>query len=631
MLTSASNPKSRARLPTLVIWVAALTAGSCLGLALRVTAFFSGTLLLQALGHLITRLARLAPTLDPVYTRAAESSLMDVRIQGAAVAGWPGDWLHTSLPSVFLTPSLAHWAMARLIVEPGSPVLGRLLASGFAHAVVLSVGIMLVRRGWRHSRSWLVVVGVAMQVQIAIGILGAQPSIRELEATGISFAANALLPGLARRDAALTDGPAQMWPALQSAILVALALLLGYLPAALLVLLRDATRRITVGTAAIVMLGSAACAGVWHEDAALANPAPPQAAVIAAAPSTTDAMPVIGGALTSTIGVPTFDRWFDTSADQPAGASDVHHVHVEVVGSNYHYQYIVDGQPQVIKGMGLNTQYAQQLSPADRAARIDSDMAELSALGVNTVLGWDPTEFDTVLLDAAQRHGIGVVMPFDLDPDADYTDPDVRQRLHDAALAWVARYRDYPAVRMWGLGNEVLHKIVHPAWVGPQDPARERQAQAFSDWLVQTADDIHTLDPDHPVTYRSAEDAFVDWILAALNRQGGGPRPWFVWGTNCYQAYLEDIVDNWSQLGMPTAMWVSEFAPGTMAVPDRPDAFATMWGYVRKHPDWVLGGAVYAWTRNGPEGVDRNFGLTDDGIPVDGRSLDMLDTLFHTD
>ena len=80
---------------------------------------------------------------------------------------------------------------------------------------------------------------------------------------------------------------------------------------------------------------------------------------------------------------------------------------------------------------------------------------------------------------------------------------------------------------------------------------------------------------------------------------------------------------------MPTALWVSEFAPGGEAVPDRPAGFATMWGYVRKHPDWVLGGAVYAWTRNGPEGVDRNFGLTDDGVPVDGESLDMLSTLFQ--
>lgn len=323
------------------------------------------------------------------------------------------------------------------------------------------------------------------------------------------------------------------------------------------------------------------------------------------------------------------DDWFaqqpaPTTPPQAAQPSDV-----EISGSGYQFQYLVNGQPVTIKGMGLNTQYASQLSPEARAARLDSDMAALSALGVNTVLGWDPAEFDATLLDAAQRHGIGVVMPFDLDPDADYTDPAVRQQLHDQVLAWVRQYQGYPALRMWGLGNEVLHKIVHPAWVGPQDPQQELEAEAFSDWLVQTADDIHALDPQHPVTYRDAEDAFVGWVVAAVQRDGNVPRPWFVWGTNCYQSYLGDIVDRWPTSGLASPLWVSEFAPGGMAVPDRPDGFATMWGYITRHPDWVLGGAAYAWTRNGPEGVDRNFGLTDDGVPVDGRSLDMLNTLFH--
>lgn len=607
-------------------WIAAILAGCLLALSLRLTSFFAATLLLQAIGKAIARLASVLPAVDPVYTRAAERSVMDVRIQGLAVGTRLGDWLHASFPSVFLTPSHAHWSIARLVVEPGSPVLGRLLASGLAHAAVLSLGLLLVRRGWRSQRGWLVLGGLTMQVQIAIGILGDQPSVRELEATGLSFAANALLPSVAPRGAALTDAATQMLPALQAALLVALALLIGYLPVGLLFVVRDATRRVTIGTAALVMLGSAACAGALRQDAALASPAqfvPPVAADVVLS----DSPPPVVVDVTRPAGDPVLDRWFAA----PRSAQTPGPSHVAVVGSNFRYQYLVNGQPLVIKGMGLNTQYAQMLSPADRAARIDSDMAEMSALGVNTVLGWDPAEFDTLLLDAAQRHGIGVIMPFDLDPEADYTDPDVRQRLHEDVLAWVARYRTHPAVRMWGLGNEVLHKIVHPAWVGPQDPDRERQAEAFSNWLIQTADDIHALDPDHPVTYRSAEDAFVNWVIAAMERQGGRPRPWFVWGTNCYQPYLDKIVDHWTDLGMPTALWVSEFAPGGMAIPDRPDGFATMWGYVREHPDWVLGGAVYAWTRNGPEGVDRNFGLTDDGVPVDGRSLDMLAQLFHTD
>ena len=68
-----------------------------------------------------------------------------------------------------------------------------------------------------------------------------------------------------------------------------------------------------------------------------------------------------------------------------------------------------------------------------------------------------------------------------------------------------------------------------------------------------------------------------------------------------------------------------------MAIPDRPEQFQHMWGYVRRHPDWVLGGAVYAWTRNGPEEIDRNLGLTDDGSPVDGHSLDAISGFFRAD
>jgi hypothetical protein len=39
---------------------------------------------------------------------------------------------------------------------------------------------------------------------------------------------------------------------------------------------------------------------------------------------------------------------------------------VEITGSGSHVQYLVDGQPVTIKGMGLNTQYASQLSPEAR-------------------------------------------------------------------------------------------------------------------------------------------------------------------------------------------------------------------------------------------------------------------------
>jgi hypothetical protein len=54
-----------------------------------------------------------------------------------------------------------------------------------------------------------------------------------------------------------------------------------------------------------------------------------------------------------------------------------------------------------------------------------------------------------------------------------------------------------------------------------------------------------------------------------------------------------------------------------------------MWGCVRRHPDWVLGGAaVYARTRNALEEIDRNLGLIDDSKPADANSLVAIDAFF---
>lgn len=610
-------------MPRLVI---AGVGGSALALALLALLFALSTLLLRAVAGLVTLVVDPGGTLDPVYTRAAVRSISDAHLQGLAVAGAIGSWLHQVLPAIFADPSRAHWLPVRMVLAHGSPLLARMIAAGLAHALVVGLGLVLMRRGVRRRRPELQLAGLAAQLTVAVSIIGYPPTLRELDSTGLAFAANALLPWLIMRDQSVTDVVAGLWPPLLEALLVGLALATAYVPVAALLAFRRRARVLSFGTALVVVLSSAACAGMLGDVTFEPDTPALTTSVVASAPPRVDADASAPAVSKSDIAL---DRWYADTAQvaptpQPAGPS-----HVSIEGGDGHYVYLVNGHPEVIQGMGMNTQYAQQLSLDDRARQLDSDMAALQSLGVNTVLGWDPAEFDEVLLDAAQRHGIGVIMPFDLDPDADYTDPALQQQLRDQVLAWVARYRNHPALRMWGLGNEVLHKVVHPAWVGPQDPAREKNAEAFSDWLIATSDAIHAADPDHPVTYREAEDAFVPWLAAALQRAGGPPRPWFAIGTNCYQDYLSRILDNWPSSGMPTALWVSEFAPGTMAVPDRPDGFAEMWGFVRAHPDYVLGGAVYAWTRNGPEGVDRNFGLTDDGVPVDGNSLDMLSSLFH--
>ena len=300
---------------------------------------------------------------------------------------------------------------------------------------------------------------------------------------------------------------------------------------------------------------------------------------------------------------------------------------VRVEGSGYRFTYRVNGEPTVIQGMGYNPWYAT-LPTEERQRRYERDFARMRAIGVNTIEGWFQDQFDRVTLDAAHANGLGVIMPFELNQDYDYADPAVRESFRAQVTAWVLRYKDHPAVRMWGPGNENLHRLIFPTVLkGQQDPAMEARADAFAAFYVELADLVHELDPNHPVVYRDAEDLYFRRIRDALLRDGKA-RPWFVYGTNTYTPRLEEVIRQWPSQGLDVPLLVSEFSPGGVAPADRPHMFGAFWSMIRARPDMVLGGVVYTWATEGPEDLDRIFGLTDpDGRPVDG-SLVALRRLF---
>ncbi len=300
---------------------------------------------------------------------------------------------------------------------------------------------------------------------------------------------------------------------------------------------------------------------------------------------------------------------------------------VAVDGSNYRFTFRVDGRPWVVRGMGYNSWYAS-LPTAERQTLYRRDFSRMREIGVNTLEGWFQDQFDEVTLEEANRQGIKVIMPFELNQDYDYGDPAVRARFRTEVTAWVLRYRDNPAVLMWGPGNEVLHRLIFPTAVqGQQDPAREQRADNFAAFYVELMDLIHELDPNHPVIYRDAEDLYLarfrDQVLKTPT-----PRPWFIYGTNVYTSRIAQVIERWPAQGLDAPLLVSEFSPGGAGESDRPTMLRWYWSTIRAHPERVLGGVVYTWATRGPEDLDRVFGLTDDtGSPVDG-SLAALRELF---
>jgi len=267
--TGRERPQRRMAMRTIrprLAWPAAVLLGSVLGLGLRLLLFWLAILTVRSVAELGGNLLPLLPAADPVYSHAAVRSLADVQLAGLAVGGPLGRELHALWPGLIVDPTRAHVALLRLAVKPGSALMARLVAAGLAHAALLGIGLAIVRRAWLTRSMSLILVGMAVQAQVAVGILDAPPSLRELEATGMSFAANALAPWLWQRGQALTDTLTAVPRPTLAAILVSLALLLAYVPGSLLVLLKARARMLTLSTALVIVLTSAACAGVLQPD-----------------------------------------------------------------------------------------------------------------------------------------------------------------------------------------------------------------------------------------------------------------------------------------------------------------------------------------------------------------------------
>lgn len=284
--------------------------------------------------------------------------------------------------------------------------------------------------------------------------------------------------------------------------------------------------------------------------------------------------------------------------DRPSGSV------VSVAASPDGYTYLVDGRRETVRGMGYNAMLGQR-SEDERAALLSRDFAMMRRVGINTVLGWDRATFDRTLLDVAEASGLGVIMHFELGKGWNYADPALQEQLLGEIGDWVIANRDHPALRMWGVGNEVLLTT------------GDEESRAFAQFYVRVYQTVRRLDPRHPLVYREAEDVRVPYFRDAFAAAGVQPEG-FVFGMNFYTPRIEEALAQWPEHGFPVPVLVSEFAPAGIAPSQRPEGFREMWQRVQAHDRLVLGAAPYVWTTVGPEAVDRLFGLTDgQGRPVD--------------
>jgi hypothetical protein len=181
-------------------------------------------------------------------------------------------------------------------------------------------------------------------------------------------------------------------------------------------------------------------------------------------------------------------------------------VKVELVRTVNGWQLKRDGQPFFVKGAG-------------GTERLDL----LAAAGANSVRTWGADNLER-LLDEAQKNGLTVTVGIWLRHEGagdrfSYEDPEQCQQQLETVRKAALRYKDHPAVLMWGIGNEMEGEA-------GDKPAIWQAVEAAAKLTKQ-------IDPNHPTMtviaeiggqkIPSLEKFCPDIDLVGINSYGGGP------------------------------------------------------------------------------------------------------------
>jgi hypothetical protein len=148
---------------------------------------------------------------------------------------------------------------------------------------------------------------------------------------------------------------------------------------------------------------------------------------------------------------------------------------VEVVKVDNRWELLVNHQPFYIRGAGMEF----------------GDQETLAAHGGNSFRTWSTEsshETGGQLLDRAHKNGLYVTLGLSVATERhgfDYSNPGAVARQQEGLRAEVLKYRNYPALLMWDIGNELNLNSANPkVWDAVNDISKM----------------IHQLDPNHPTT-----------------------------------------------------------------------------------------------------------------------------------
>ncbi len=276
---------------------------------------------------------------------------------------------------------------------------------------------------------------------------------------------------------------------------------------------------------------------------------------------------------------------------------------VRIVGSQGNWKLVVNGQPWTVKGMTWG--------PA--VADFPSHVANLKAMGVNTIRTWGTDAGSKPLFDGAAAAGIRVVAGFWLAPGGGpgsggcpnyVTDATYKANSMNDIVQWVTAYKDNPGVLMWDVGNESLLGLQN-CYSGSD---LEAERNAYASFVNDAAKKIHSIDPNHPVT---STDAWTgSWVYYKANAPDLD-----LYGLNSYGAIC-DAKQTWIAGGYTKPYLITEGGPqGSWEAPgdvngipnqgtdqDNADGYTKAWNCIQAHSGVALGATFFHY------GLEGDFG-----------------------
>jgi len=173
-------------------------------------------------------------------------------------------------------------------------------------------------------------------------------------------------------------------------------------------------------------------------------------------------------ACSKSVDAPVAHEHASSSASSVASVAAV--VPVELKHEDNQYKIYREGKPYFIRGAGGS-----------------KNLELLAASGANSVRTWDTGNAQRIL-DEAQELGLTVMLGLRLGHERhgfDYNDEAAVRAQKESVREQVLKFKDHPALLVWGLGNEVdLHYTNTNVWYAIQD----------------IAEMVRELDPNHLIT-----------------------------------------------------------------------------------------------------------------------------------